>query len=201
MSFLFDPNVAFLLIVVSFVLTVLALFTPGTGLLEVGALFAIALSAYALYNLTINWWALVIIVVSIVPFFLAIRRNKQWFWLVPAVLLLGVGSVFLFKNTALQQNINPFFAIFTDLVAMGLLWIIGRRTIDALKMKPSQDLKRLVGEIGEARSDIKSSGTVYVGGEEWTARSDTLIRSGTEVKVVDREGLVLIVTPANGQDK
>ena len=201
MSFLFDPNVAFLLIVVSFVLTVLALFTPGTGLLEVGALFAIALSAYALYNLTIHWWALVIIVVSIVPFFLAIRKNKQWYWLIPAILLLGVGSVFLFKNTPLQQNINPFFAIFTDLVAMGLLWIIGRRTIDALKMKPSQDLKRLIGDLGEARTDIKTTGTVYVGGEEWSARSETLIKSGNQVKVIDREGLVLIVAPANEQNK
>lgn len=197
MSFLFDPNVAFLLIVVSFVLTVLALFTPGTGLLEVGALFAIALSAYALYNLTINWWALVIIVISMVPFFLAIRKQKQWYWLAASVVLLCVGSVFLFKQTATQQNINPFFAIFTAIIALAMLWIIGRRTIDALKMKPSQDLKRLMGDLGEARTDIKTTGTVYVGGEEWSARSDTLIKSGSQVKVIDREGLVLIVAPAD----
>lgn len=197
MSFLFDPNVAFLLIVVSFVLTVLALFTPGTGLLEVGALFAIALSAYALYNLTINWWALVIIVISMVPFFLAIRKQKQWYWLAASVVLLCVGSLFLFKQTATQQNINPFFAIFTAIIALAMLWIIGRRTIDALKMKPSQDLKRLMGDLGEARTDIKTTGTVYVGGEEWSARSDTLIKSGSQVKVIDREGLVLIVAPAD----
>jgi membrane-bound serine protease (ClpP class) len=201
MSFLFDPNVAFLLIVFSFVLTVLALFTPGTGLLEVGALFAIALSAYALYNLSINWWALVIIVVSMAPFFLAIRKSKQWYWLALSVVLMGVGSVFLFKQTATQQAINPFFAIFTTLIAIGLLWIIGRRTIDAMKMKPAQDLKRLTGMIGEAKTDIKTSGTAYVAGEEWSARSDTLIRSGAEVKVIDREGLVLIVTPVKDEKK
>jgi len=197
MSFLFDPNVAFLLIVVSFILTVLALFTPGTGLLEVSALFAIALSAYALYNLTINWWALVIVVVSMVPFFLAIRKPKQWYWLTASVVMFCVGSVFLFKQTATQQNLNPFFAIFTDIIALAMLWIIGRRTIDAVEDETSQDLKRLVGDLGEARTDIKTTGTVYVGGEEWSARSDTLIKSGSQVKVIDREGLVLIVAPAD----
>jgi membrane-bound serine protease (ClpP class) len=106
-----------------------------------------------------------------------------------------VGSIFLFKESITQQPINPFFAIFTTLLVTFMLWVIGRRTIDALKMKPAQDLKRLIGEIGEARTDVKSGGTVYVGGEEWSARSEKLIHSGAPVKVIDREGLVLIVVP------
>ncbi|NMC85494.1 MAG: NfeD family protein, partial [Anaerolineaceae bacterium] len=38
-------------------------------------------------------------------------------------------------------------------------------------------------------------GTVYVGGEEWSARSDEMIAAGSSVKVINREGLVLIVEP------
>jgi membrane-bound ClpP family serine protease len=201
MSFLFDPNVAFLLIVVSFVLTILALFTPGTGLLEVGALFAIALSGYALYNLSINWWALVIMVVSLVPFYFSVRKSKQWIWLLVSIALLGVGSTFLFTKTATQSPINPFFATFASAVPLLLLWVIGRRMFDAIKMKPAQDLKRLIGQIGEAKTDIKKSGTVYVGGEQWTARSEELIHEGAEVKVIDREGLVLIVAPVKESKK
>lgn len=201
MSFLFDPNVAYLLLVLGFVLGVLALFTPGTGLLEVGALFAIALATYALYHLAINWWALIMIVVSIVPFFLAMRKLKNWYWLIPSVALLCAGSIFLFKSSASQQPINPFFAILTSLISAALLWFIGRRSIDALKLRPSQDLKRLVGQEGEARTDIKTTGTIYVSGEEWSARSDKLIRNGSAVKVVDREGLVLIVVPAGENSK
>jgi membrane-bound serine protease (ClpP class) len=199
MSFLFDPNVAYLLLVASFVLTVLALFTPGTGILEVGALFAIAIAGYALYNLSINWWALVIMVISLVPFYFSVRKSKQWIWLAASIVLLSVGSVFLFQQTATQSPINPFFAVFTSIVALMLLWIIGRRMFDAIKMKPSQDLKRLIGDIGEARTDIKASGTVYVGGEQWSARSEELIREGAEVKVIDREGLVLVVAPVKAK--
>lgn len=193
MSFLFDPNVAYVILVLSFVLTVLALFTPGTGLLEIGALFAIAITGYAIYHLVVNWWALVMFVISIVPFFFAVRKARQWYWLLASAVLMCVGSVFLFKESIGQQPLNPFFAVFTTLVAMLLLWFIGRKTVDALKMKPSQDLKRLVGEVGEARTDIKTSGAVYVAGEDWSARSEKLIHSGATVKVVDREGLVLVV--------
>jgi membrane-bound serine protease (ClpP class) len=201
MSFLFDPNVAYLLLVLGFILGVLALFTPGTGLLEVGAFFVLALAAYAIYNLAINWWALIMIAVSIVPFFFAMRKKKHWYWLILSVALLCVGSIFLFKSSASQQPINPYFAILTSLVAAGLLWLIGRRSMDALKLRPSQDLKRLVGQVGEARTDIKTTGTIHVSGEEWSARSEKLIHSGAPVKVVDREGLVLIVVPAREDEK
>jgi membrane-bound serine protease (ClpP class) len=80
-------------------------------------------------------------------------------------------------------------------VAIGLVWLIGRKGMEAIKMKPSQDLKRLIGQIGEARTDIKNTGTVYLTSEEWSARSLELIHAGAQVKVIDREGLVLMVEP------
>jgi len=49
-------------LVAGFVLAVLALFTPGTGFLEVGALLAIFLAGYALFNLPFNLWALILLV-------------------------------------------------------------------------------------------------------------------------------------------
>ena len=193
MSFLLDPNVAYLMLVLGFVLGILALFTPGTGLLEIGALFAIALAVYGIYQLLINWWALVMMVVGIVPLFFAIRKAKSWVWLIPSAVLMITGSIFLFPRNAGTGSINPFFAVLVSLVAIGLVWLIGRKGMEAMKMKPSQDLKRLIGQIGEARTDINNTGTVYVTSEEWSARSHELIHAGTQVKVVDREGLVLMV--------
>ena len=201
MSFLFDPNVAYLLLVLGFVLGILALFTPGTGLLEIGALFAIALAGYGISQLSINWWALIILVVGVVPLFFAIRKSKQWVWLIPSVVVMIVGSIFLFPRGTSAQTINPFFAILVSLFATTLIWFIGRKSVDAMKLKPSQDLRKLIGQVGEARTDIKNSGTVYVAGEEWSARSDTTIHEKTLVKVKDRDGLVLIVEAYKETDK
>jgi len=195
MSFLFDPNIAFLLLVLGFMLGVLALITPGTGLLEIGALFTIFAAGYAMYHLTVTWWALVLFIAGVVPLVLAIRKSHQWYWLIPALAFFIVGSLFLFPQNAFSQSVNPVFAIFMSMLSIAILWFIGRKGVDAMKMKPVQDLKQLVGQVGEALTEIKGKGTVYVGGEEWSARSSTVIYTGSEVKVIRREGLVLIVEP------
>ena len=197
MTFLFDPNVAYALLVLSFMLVVLAIFTPGTGLLEVGALAALGLTGYAMFHLPmVNWWALLIMVAGVLPFIFSVRKAKRWYWLIPTVLLFFLGAVFMVPQPFSAGAVNPIFAIFMSAVSVALLWLIGRKSYDAMKAKPSQDLKKLEGLVGEARTDIKNSGTVYVNGEEWSARSTNTIHAGTQVKVIGRQGLVLLVEPA-----
>lgn len=193
MSFLLDPNVAYLLLVVGFVLGILALFTPGTGILEIGALFAIFLAGYAIYNLPTNFWALILLIVGVVPFVIAIRKSKQWIWLIPSIASLIVGSVFLFRTEGGYSAINPVFAVIISTAATLLLWFIGRKSIDVMKLKPVQNLNNLIGMVGESRTDIYRDGTVYVNGEEWSARAEKPIKADTNVRIVKREGLVLIV--------
>lgn len=201
MSFLLDPNVTYLLLVLGFVLGILALFTPGTGLLEIGALFAIALAGYGIYQLDINLWALLLMVVGIVPLIFAIRKPKRWYWLLAALALMVAGSIFLFPRNSGTETINPFFASLVSLAAIAITWWIGRKGLEAVKMRPSQDLRNLIGQIGEARTVIQQDGTVYAGGEEWSARSQEIIPAGSQIKVVDREGLVLIVEPYKESSK
>lgn len=193
MNFLLDPNVAYLILVVGLILGMLALFTPGTGILEIGALFAVFLAGYAVYSLPINTWALILLVVGVVPFFFAVRKFKQWYWLLPAIASAVVGSVFLFRAEAGSPAINPIFAIIVSVVSILLMWLIGIKSIEALRLDPAQDLGTLLEKVGEARTDILLEGTVYVSGEEWTARSEKRIPVGGQVKVTGREGLVLIV--------
>lgn len=200
MNFLLDPNVAYLMLVLGFVLGILALFTPGTGFLEVGAVFAIFLAGYALYNLPTNLWALLVIVVGVIPFVIAVRRSKNWIWLIPSVASLIVGSIFLFRSTTGSPAINPIFAAVVSIMATLLLWFVGRKGIEVMRQKPVQDLKNLIGMIGEARTNIHNDGTVYVNGEEWSARSQMEISAGSYVKVIKREGLVLIVEPVESED-
>jgi membrane-bound serine protease (ClpP class) len=138
------------------------LFTPGTGLLEIGALFAIALAGYGIYQLSVTWWALVLMIAALVPLVLAARKPKQWYWLVLSLALMIVGSVFLFPHHTGTETINPFFASLVSLASIGLTWFIGRKGLEAIKMRPSQDLKKLIGEIGEARTEIHYDGTVYL---------------------------------------
>ena len=195
MNLLLDPNVAYLVLVVGFLLGVLALFTPGTGLLEIGALLTIFLAGYSVYSLPINIWALIVLLVGVVPFILAMRKFKRWYWLIPAIVSIVVGSVFLFRTASGAPAINPILASLVSVLATLFLWFIGRKSIDAMRSLPNQDLSRLIGMTGEARTDLAPDGTIYVDGEEWSARSESKIRSGAQVKVLKRDGLVLLVEP------
>jgi membrane-bound serine protease (ClpP class) len=193
MDFLLEPNIAYLILVGGVLLGLMAIVTPGTGLFEVGALFCLALAGYAVYNLSFNWWALIILVLSIVPFIYAIQKTKRELYLGLSILLLVIGSVFLFAVGGWKPAVNPFVALITSGLLSAFLWIAVRKTVQAAGARPTHDLGTLVGSSGEARSNIHEEGSVYVAGEMWSAKSDNPIPVGSQIRVVRREGLILVV--------
>ena len=76
MDFLLNPNIAYLVLLGGVLLAMLAFAAPGTGLLEIGAFFCLVLAGYAIYHLSFNWWALVLLVLSLVPFVLCITETQ-----------------------------------------------------------------------------------------------------------------------------
>lgn len=192
-DFLFDPNVAYVLLVVGFVLAILALVSPGTGIIELGALFMLFLAGWSMFRLPINLWALILLVLGVIPFVFALRRVKHWIFLLISLAALIVGTIFLFRTDTGAPAIDPVLAVVVSISALAVLWIIGRRGLEAVLQAPSFDLDRLQQQTGVAKNDILAEGTVYVGGEEWTARSQRPIQAGSRIRVIGREGLVLLV--------
>ena len=193
MDFLLNPNIAYLILLGGFLLVMMAIASPGTGLIEIGALFCIALAGYAIYHLPFNWWALILMGLSMVPFFYATQKPKREPFLALSIVLLVIGSVFLFPRTVVQAGVNPFLAIIASTLVTGFLWIAVRKSMEATRMRPSHDLGGLVGQIGEARTRVNEEGSVLVAGELWSARSDIPIPAGSSIRVLRREGFILIV--------
>lgn len=192
MNFLLDPNVAYLILVIGIFLAILALVSPGTGLLELGALFAIVLSGYAVYNLPVNWWALGVLVLGVFPFLLAVRKSGHWAYLLVSLVALAVGSIFLFRTDSGGPAVSPALATVTVIITTSLLWVLTRKGLEAIHLKPEHQ-KKLEGQVGEAKTDIFHEGAVYAGGESWSATSQKLIRAGTRVRVIHKDGFVLEV--------
>lgn len=197
---LIDPNVAYVLLVIGLVLGILALFSPGTGLLEIGALFALVLAGIGATRMTINAWALLVLLLGVVPFILALRKTRRWIFLVLTIAALIVGSVFLFTNAEGKPAVNVWLALVTSLLSIGILWYIGVKGIEAIGKRPDFDLDKLKELVGEARTDIFREGSVYIGGEEWSAWSRAEIPAGSRVRVVAREGLILQVEQFKQED-
>jgi membrane-bound serine protease (ClpP class) len=198
MDILLNPNVAYLILAFGLMVTVLALLSPGTGFLELGAVLILALVAWLVINLGFNWWALLLILIGFSLFVLAVRYPRQPAYLVAAIIALLMGSIFLFpREVWFIPAVNPFLAAIVSVLLTGFFWIVTHKVLESRQAPPVQDLESLIGKSGEAKSDIQDEGTVLIGSELWSARSTDLIARGERVKVIDREGYILVVQSDN----
>ncbi len=193
MNLLFDPNIAYLLLIVGSVLLLLAIVTPGTGLLEIGASFLLIIAGYATYHIGFNLWALIVLVLALIPFVYAILRPKREWALAVSILCLIVGSLYLFPGTGFWPAVNPVLAVVISVLSAGFLWMVVRKGVQVHRGLPMQDLEKLTGQIGEAKTQIHDEGSVQVASELWSARSEKSIPAGSRVRIIGREGFVLIV--------
>ena len=194
MEFLFNPNFAYLLIVATFLLAVVAIIIPGTGVPEVMLAFFLVLTGYIVYTLGFNAWAAVLLAASLIPFLLAIR-SKPWRipLLVVTMLLLIGGSLFLFTGKNGFPLVDPLLAVIVSLLSGGFIWIGADRAAVAMQRPPVHNPDALIGKIGEARTFIHREGSVQLDGELWSARSETPIKAKSVVRIIRREGLILTV--------
>ncbi len=197
MNLLLDPNVAYLLLLAGTLLGLFALVTPGTGVLEIGAFGCLGLAGYAVSQLEFNWWALVLLALSVVLFLFAIRQPKWEVYLALSILGLVIGSAYLFRSGTWKPAVNLFVAGTGSILYAGFLWIAIRKTLQALRASPTMDLNTLIGQVGTSKTHVHREGSVQVEGELWSARSKDPIAEGKQVKVVARDGFILEVESAS----
>lgn len=194
-TYLLDPNIAYLLLVAGVFMGLLAIVSPGSGALEIGAIFCLALAGYAIYNLPFNAWAFIVLALSVVPFIFAFKRKtpQREALLGASVLAVVIGSVFLFRGSQGGPAVNPILAAVASLLTGSFTWLALNKSMQAMQVAPRHDLGALIGQVGEAKTEVHSEGSVQVAGELWSARSEKSIPAGSAIRVVEREGFILIV--------
>ena len=158
MDILLNPNIAYLLLVAATFLGLVALTAPGSGIPEISALFCMVLAGYAVYHLSFNWWALAILVVSVVPFVFSIRGPRRELWLAVSIAGLTVGSVFFFPAGQGIISVNPALAIITSALYAVFLWIAVRKVLQVSQTRPVNDISVLIGQRGETKTPVKAEG-------------------------------------------
>jgi membrane-bound ClpP family serine protease len=192
---LINPNVAYLLIVTAVMLFIMIAVAPKSSLLKVGLTVCLGAAGYEFSQLGGDPWALLVVALSPLPFFVAIRQPRsQPFLAIVTILMLTVGSVFIFWNAGGQPYRLPL-AGFVSIICGRIIWILFLRIRDTRSARLSDNPDSLVGLIGTARSEIEKyeTGSVEIEGELWVARSDQPIPAGSMVRIVCFDGLVLTV--------
>lgn len=193
LDFLLNPNIAYLGLVLAFLLTIMALLVPGTGLIEVFAFFAIAYSIFAVASIPVNPIALLVLLVGVIPFVFALRRSGNRIYLIFSIIALILGSSYLFVGQGWQPAVNPILAMIVSVLTAGFIWFMSLKLLAAEKIPPAHNPDQLIGETGEATTKIHDEGTIQIKSELWSARSEASIPVGAHVKVTGRDGFTLIV--------
>ncbi len=197
-QFLTDPNIAFLLLVMGLWAVVFAIFVPGTGLPEVGAIVCLALAGVGLLGLPVNLFGLLLIVLAMGLSVADLKLGTHGVLLLAGAVVMGVGALFLFRvgdpSSARLSWLMVLGVPAVSAVAFGFLISMG---LAAQRAPAMQDLRRLIGARGVTRTAVAREGMVYVGGEDWSATAEAPIPPNTDVVVMERRGLTLKVTAAS----
>lgn len=190
---MFGPNILYTVLMVAIWLTVTAIYVPGTGFPEGGALLA---GAYAILGLIVgsgNLIGLLLLALSL-GCFLALVFYRRYRWLIVAGFILQVlGSLFCFKAGS-----RPDFLVIVGVIALSvayhqLILFPGLRAQDRTSTVGGD---ALIGRMGRVVRTIEKTGLVLIEGETWQAVSGEVVDRGQWVRVTGRDGLLLTVEPA-----
>ena len=196
MKFLTNPNLAHLFVIVGVMLLMLSYINPKSTKLKAVMLLCLAAAGIEFFFLDVNPWAFLILALSPLPFFIAVRQarpHNPLFLL--SIVMLTVSSVYLFVDQNNSQLVLPGPAGFVATLCGACIWISAERMRNKEGSRLSNDPDALVGLIGEVRTDIEphSVGSVLVEGEMWQAHSQKFIRAGSMVRVLRQDGFWLAV--------
>jgi membrane-bound serine protease (ClpP class) len=187
-------DIAYFFLIASIWTSVLAIASPGTGLMELTACICVVITAVFAVWLSINLWALGILAAGFVFFLIELARPLRGIFLILSVILFSVGSMFLFQGgEGGVAAVSWPLAVASSVGTAGFFWFVVRKVLQTRKAPARMDPSSVVGKIGEAQTEIYKEGSVQVASELWSARSDTPIPAGSRVRVVSRDGLILTV--------
>jgi len=203
MEFLLNPNVAYVLVTATLILSFFVFIVPRSWALKIGTMLGIVLVGYELFHLKWDPWSLVVVLLTPLAFFTTIRQTQRNLLLPMLTIVMVVfGPFFLYVDAnGHLANING--AVIISIIAAQITWMALKSNQNARGIQLTDIPDYMVGLTGKAWIDIQPNiaGTVQVDGELWTAYSKTYIPAGTRIRVLKQEGPVLTVAPVEEINK
>ncbi|MBP1745873.1 MAG: rane-bound serine protease [Deltaproteobacteria bacterium] len=198
LSYISDPNVAYILMMIGMYGILFEIYSPGTIFPGVVGGICLILALYSFQTLPISYAGLFLILLGVIFFILELKIVSHGALGIAGLISLVIGSIMLIDLPSSILSISYttiiIVAVLTGIFFFGVL----SYAIKAQLFKVTTGKEGLVGEEGMAQTDIFHEGKVFVHGEIWNGKSDELISEGEKVIVTAVEGLVLTVKRKGG---
>jgi membrane-bound serine protease (ClpP class) len=198
---LIDPDLAFLFFFGGLALIVLELLHPGVSVPGIVGTLLLVTSFISFGLLPVNLVGVVLLLASAVCFLLELKHPGLGLPTLGGVVFLIFGALFLYSGSVPNAGVSPWLIA---LVATALVLFFGfvvKGVMEARRMPRSDVPKQdLIGKLGTTLDLLEPRGRVRVERENWSASSTgDPIAAGSLVRIVDVQGLLLLVEPATEQ--
>ncbi len=191
-----SPAVAYLLFVIGLALLLFELFTAGVGIAGMVGAVSLVLGCYGLAVLPTRPLGVALLLFAMFGYGVDVQTGVPRVWTGIATVSFVLGSLWLFDGVSVS-----WITLLVAFVGMTLAMVAGMPTMVRSRFStPTIGRDWMIGELGEARTDIAPEGIVTLRDAPWRARTNraTPIRKDEPARVVAIEGLVLEVEPEEG---
>jgi membrane-bound serine protease (ClpP class) len=196
-----NPTLVFLLLTIGVQAILIELSSPGGWVAGFIGVVCLALAAYGLGVLPVNWFGVVFLITAFILFLLDIKAPTHGALTAAGVASLIVGALVLFNSPSVPnfQRVPVPVIVGTSLASGGIFFVILMFAVRAQKSPVRMGVESMVGRSGIAQNDINPVGLVQLGGEQWTAElaeGEEPIERNERVEVTAVQGLRLLVRKA-----
>ncbi|HML94344.1 MAG TPA: nodulation protein NfeD [Thermodesulfobacteriota bacterium] len=191
------PDIAFLLLSLGSLGLLLEFYNPGLIFPGVAGVVCLLMGFVSFQVLPFNYAGIALLVLGIALFIAEVYVTGYGLLAVGGLVSFALGALLLFDTPESDVRVG-FDVVVASTLAFGIFFAyVIFYLIKAQRLAPRLGMEGLMGEAGDAVSDIHASGKVYINGEYWDAVSDEPIAKGERVRVEEAlEGFRLKVRKA-----
>lgn len=195
LSYIMDPNVAFILLAIGALALYAEFNNPGAVIPGTVGVVFILLAAFALNLLPVRFAAVVLLAGGFVLFALEAKFASHGVLTLGGIALLVIGALLLVDAPIPEMRVKLITALAVS-VPLGIITaFLMSIAVRARRNKVTTGAQGIVGEVGLTNTALAPGGKVFVHGEIWDAVSSVNVPAGERVVVRSVDGLTLRVDP------
>jgi membrane-bound serine protease (ClpP class) len=155
------------------------------------------LGFYGMSVLPVSYAGIALLILAAILFVLEIKVTSFGLLAAAGIVSLVLGSSMLFKSADPAIRVSRDLIAGMAVVATAVVAFLVTMVLRVHRRRAATGREGMVRERGVARTDLAPRGKVTVHGEIWDAVSAAPVAAGQPVEVIDVDGLLLRVQPAD----
>lgn len=187
-----SPAIAVIFLAIGLSLLLFEFYTAGIGVAGTVGAACLIFACYGLVVLPVRWWAVALVVASMVAFAVDVQVGVPRAWTVIGSVLTAAGFVLLFDGVSI-----PWPATIGSILGVVVFMVFGMPAMTRSRFStPMIDRRWLVGRSGTVVEALRPDGVIRVDEALWAGRGEGDLAVGEPVRVRDVDGVICVVEPA-----